>query len=504
MSNLNVENKKEMQKALDEILEENVSVETFQEMAARSLENAEIDKVNSMLLDYYNKKVGYNFQDSLRQQLKLMVNEKVLVKLNDNEDLEKSKEDKVSEVGNEENVDKDTLEKASKKMDEKEKEESKQKNDSQEYNFRAELMKQVYIEEFKKYSDLLYRLKERQAYDRDLTIGDKQGTELVLYERYLMNLEARYRGYANLNKLDEKTLNDNEEIKELKEKLACDLGKKEEYIDSKVEIRLNNFREMYQKRQEIAKKISEITDDKLLQQNPQKFKQEMDRYQEEYRKITYEMRVQDPTLEQYQEMIKIEQENKGFAQRKLGINSEVGFESGYSEKQKDIDEKLIKNSTEARTVNMGYKDDNTVKNTLEDLIRESATRINQDERYEQAEQYIEQAEDMLGIYENEKIEAKGKQTKISNQKLDKYMDKKISGKNDKEISDEQKNLKDPSNYEDPFTLKKECNDTKIDDNDLNKKLKLKERLKRVQEKYNEMYHNQKKDEKENDILQKSL
>ena len=60
MANLNKVNEEKMEEILDEILQENVSVETFQEVAARSLETAEYDKVNQLLLQHYNKKVGYN------------------------------------------------------------------------------------------------------------------------------------------------------------------------------------------------------------------------------------------------------------------------------------------------------------------------------------------------------------------------------------------------------------------------------------------------------------
>lgn len=494
MSNLIVNNKKEIQAALNEILENNVSVDGFQDIAAKSLEVNEFDKVNRLLLDYYNKKVGYDFQNSLKQQLKLMVNEKVLAKLNNSDDLQKAKEKEIKDIESEENVDKSTLEKASKKLEDKKEKEEKNKDYKEEYDFKAELMKQVYIEEFKKYAELLYKLKERQAYDRNLTIGDKQGTELVLFEKYLMNLEASYKGYANSKNLTDKNLNDYKEIKEIKEKLAYDLGKKEEYIDNKVNVRMNTFKEMYQKRQEIAKKISEITDNKMLQNNPEKFKKEMDYYQEEYRKITYEIRVLDPTLEEYQEMIRVEQENKDFAKRELGINSQVGFSTGYSDNQKEIDESMVKKSIESKSINMEYKDNTIVKNTVDDLIREASTRINQNIRYDEVEEYLQQAEDMLSINENENKEATKKQNKISNEKLDKYMDKKVSGKTDEEIRKEEKNAKNPSNYESPFTVRNECNDTKVEENDLNKKLELKERLRKIQEKRNQIFGKQKDEE----------
>lgn len=494
MLNIKTNKHVELEKELNEILDKNISVETFQETAVRTLETSEYDKVNSILLDYYNKKVGYDFQESLKAQLKLMVNERVLSKLDSTEDLEKSHEEQINEIGSKENVDKDTLHKAKENI--KENEENKKSN--QEFDLRAELMKQVYIEEFKKYSNLLYKMKERQADKRMLTIGDIQGTELVLYEKYLITLQANYKGYASMQKLDEKDLNEIEEIKKLKDKAEYDLGKKEEYIDSKVNIRLNNVKELYLKREEIAKKISEITDDKILQSDNERFKKEMDFYQEEYRKLTYEIRVQDPTLETYEQMIAIEQENKEFSQRENGVNSELGFASGYTDKQKDIDIKMHEKSIESKAQNMEYRDDIVVRNATKDLIKEASVRLDQTEDYDKVEEYLQSAEDMLGIKENEDKEAKGEQEKISNAKLDNYMDK-TNKKTSDEVIQQEKNAKDPSDYEDPFTVKKECDDTTIQENNLDKKMELKERLRRVQEKYNQIYGRQELDKDENVI-----
>lgn len=505
MLSIRTRKEEQIENLIDEILDKNISVETFQETAAKSLETAEYEKVNSLLLDYYNKKAGYDFQNSLKQQLKLMVNEKVLSKLDDTKDLEKSKDEMANEIGNEENVDEKTLDKAKKNLEDKNKDEKQKEN--QEYNLRAELMKQVYIEEFRKYSDLLYKLKERQAYDRNLTVGDKQGTELVLYEKYLMNLESSYKAYAGMNKLDEKVLNDNEEVKKLKEKLAYNVDKKETYIDDKVNKRLNNVKSLYERRQEVAKEISEILDNKSLKQNPVEFEKRMDYLQEEYRNLTYEMRIQDPTLDEYQEMIRIERENKEFAKRELGANEEVGFASGYSGNQKEIDEKMIQKSTEKKAVTIEQKDNVTLRNTVDELIRETTLLIDEDIDYDKAEEYLQSAEDMLGIYENQKNEAKGEQEKVSNEKLDKHMDKRISGKSDREIDNEEKNAKEadePSEYEDPFDIRKEANATKVKEEDLDRKMKLKARLKKVNDEYKKMYHNQKEEERENQEFQRII
>ena len=339
--------KEEVDQVLDEIINENVSIDNFQEITEKSLETSEYEKVNALLLDYYNKKNNTDFQEVLKQELKLMVNEKVLSKLQNSGDLEKAKEEKIDDeakdIINEEGVDKKTLDEAKEKVkDEQNKEQNK------EYDLRAELMKHVYVEEFKKYSATLYKLKETQAYNRELTVGQKQGTELVMYEKYLASLETKYKAYASTKGLSVKEINQDNEIKDLKDKLKYQVGKKEEYIDDKVGKRMNNFRELFDKRENISSKMLELVNSNMAKENPEEFKKQMDNYQDEYRKITYEIRVQDPSLEEYQNQILIEKENKEFANKE--IRSQIGFASGYSDEQRIIDESELKQSNESRAV----------------------------------------------------------------------------------------------------------------------------------------------------------
>lgn len=488
------ENNKDIDKVLDEILNENITVEDFQNIAARSLETNEYEKINALLLDYYNKANKTDFQSNLKQQLKLMVNEKILSKLTNSKDLEKEKERKIDEeskkILSEENVDEKTLDNA--------KENVKQRKDGisdneKEFDLRAEIMKQVYIEEFKIYSNKLYKMKEQQAEKRELTVGEKNGTELVLHEKYLVNLEKKYIAYAKNNKLSEKTLNDNKEIFELKDKLEYQLGKKEEYIDDKVGYRLNNFRDLYNRREKMSKELSELVNSNLSKENPIEFKKKMDYYQEEYRKITYKIRAQDPSLQLYRNQIEIEQENKEFAYE--NVSEELQFQSGYSDKQVEIDKNDVKYSDEKRIMENTRKDDQVIKSTLDEIVRKYNDLIYLG-KFDEAEECLQSAEDMVGLRDNEKMEADGKYEKVSNEKLDKYMDEKVNEKDVQEINNEEKNSKDPYDYEDEFSVRKEAEDATLESEEIDKKNKLMERYKRFEKKYYSLYGQMKENEKD--------
>ena len=491
--------KEEVDQVLDEIINENVSIDNFQEITEKSLETSEYEKVNALLLDYYNKKNNTDFQEVLKQELKLMVNEKVLSKLQNSGDLEKAKEEKIDDeakdIINEEGVDKKTLDEAKEKVkDEQNKEQNK------EYDLRAELMKHVYVEEFKKYSATLYKLKETQAYNRELTVGQKQGTELVMYEKYLASLETKYKAYASTKGLSVKEINQDNEIKDLKDKLKYQVGKKEEYIDDKVGKRMNNFRELFDKRENISSKMLELVNSNMAKENPEEFKKQMDNYQDEYRKITYEIRVQDPSLEEYQNQILIEKENKEFANKE--IRSQIGFASGYSDEQRIIDESELKQSNESRAVMEEQDIDMSMKENLDDLIRKTQDLIYLG-KFDEAEECLQSAEDMVALKENGRAQANDEIEETSNEDLDYYMDKRVNKKSDDEIIDENKNIDgkeilDPGDYEDPFTINKECANTKLEESDVSKKDKLNTRLRTLNEKYNQLYGKIEKEAKEKD------
>ena len=86
MVSIKTRKEQDIERMLDEILDENISTQTFQEIAEQSLETAQYEKVNSLLLQHYNNKIDHDFQEELKNELKAMVSEKMLSKLEDSKD----------------------------------------------------------------------------------------------------------------------------------------------------------------------------------------------------------------------------------------------------------------------------------------------------------------------------------------------------------------------------------------------------------------------------------
>ena len=123
---------------------------------------------------------------------------------------------------------------------------------------------------------------------------------------------------------------------------------------------------------------------------------------------------------------------------------------------------------------------------------------------------MQSAEDMVALKENGRAQANDEIEETSNEDLDYYMDKRVNKKSDDEIIDENKNIDgkeilDPGDYEDPFTINKECANTKLEESDVSKKDKLNTRLRTLNEKYNQLYGKIEKEAKEkNDFVRTRL
>jgi hypothetical protein len=483
MSNLKHQEKEKMQETLNEILDQNISVDSFLETSEKSLETAEYEKVNNMLLEYYDKSNKFNFQENLKGQLKLMVNEKMLSKMENVDDLEVKEEREISEEVD--GVDKKTLEEASKNVEEKEQENKDEKNNAEEFDLRAELMKQIYIEEFKKYANTLYKLKESQIERDELTVGDKEGTELVLHENYLKNIERNYMGYAKLRGLDEKTLSDNEEIKDMKKDLNEKIGKAENESKEAINKKIERVKDLTEKRQEIANKMNEISNEGLEKTNPGKYKELMDEYQKEYRMVTYEIREESPTLEEYTKQIEIEQENIEFADRYAITpdNSDIVAGNVITDK-KDIYTEDTEGTPENKVKDTVVKEDETIANNIDDYMKEIEVQIGQG-RFEKAEELLQSTEEILEIKDNQEEEASEEKDKDSNEKIDEDLDDEKE-ENDKKMKDA--DLSDERGY---------WKSASLQDDDVSKKDELNRRLKFAREKFKEKFPEYSKQQEKN-------
>lgn len=467
-------------KFLDEVLNSNITVENFQEIAAKSLETAEFERVNKILLDHYNKENKIDFQT----QLKAIIGNDVIEKIKNREDIEIEEENQIDEQARDiEGVDEKTIEEA-KKNTKQEKE--KNKDENKEFDLRAELMKQVYKEVYKKYSDTLYDLKRRQIGRDELTVGDKEGTELVLYENYLKRLERNYNGYANIHNLDEKILSDNKDIMEAKKDLARNIGRDEDLSKQRIEKNIHAIDKLYEERKVIAEKIEELSRNEKYDEDAMK------EYQKEYRKLTYRIRDIQPSLEEYARQIEMEQKNIDLA-KEYGLPGDNEIVAGNIVKDDITRDDLedIEGSVEEKVEKVQGDEEYDKAKHLYNLSKDIRVQINEG-RYEEAEKQLEQAETELEIEDTEEKEAEDKEQKLSNEEVDEKLDNE-NEKNREDMSSKGKIIND-------LDERKDWSNKTLTDDDISKKDKLLERLNRVEDKIDEKYPNWNDNLKEQEVV----
>lgn len=454
-------NRDEMEKMLQEILDKNISTADFQEITEQSLENDEFDKVNAMLLEHYKKsdKTG-DFEERVKLILKAKVGNEAISKL---ENDEKQIDEQSKEI---EGADAETIEKA--------KEEIEEKNKSGEENidFRAELMKQVYIEVFKEYSNTLYNMKMKQIGKDELTVGDKEGTELVLYENYLKNLEKNYNGYASLHKdVKEKILSEYPEVKEQKEEICKKIGRETDLSRERIEKKMNEIDDLYKERRAVAKKIEELS----LEENYDK--QQIDEYQKKYLELTYRIRDIEPSLEDYTIQMETEKKNHEFA-KEYGIDGEliVGTPKYGDKGERDRNKDGIEDEIEKRVKESGNDEVEITAKHIYDLINNAEIQINQG-RFDEARELMDQVRTELGIEKNAQEEARDEKSRDTNEEVDKNIDK----ENDK--ANENINGKYITNLNEKDSWKSST----LKDESIEKKDKLFDELDELNDKFKETY-----------------
>lgn len=418
------ENITEYDRAVSEFLNQSINFESQGSDVEKIASNSSFDKNNEMLLKYYNEKTGNDFQEGLRKELGIKVAEKLKKKLDNKKINEKQKEEQIRDMSKEafeeEQVDKDIQEHVIKKV-EKENELSQK-----EVDFKAELMKGVYEEAYERYSSILEKYKRQQLREESMTIGDKEGTELVLYEKYLSNIEKRYSNYARSKGLEEKSIDNDKNIKEIKEKLRTDMKKMTRSNDGQIEDNIQRIKILSDRRNEIAEKMAEISENRN-NMSPANFKATMDYYQQQYFAITVEMRSQDPTLEIYQQQLMQENENIDYSNRSIGMRNDNIVAGAYQEIDSYGNEKEDLGDQNVETINEITQDyNNSVETNVEDLIVEAQEAVNSGD-LEHAIEVIESAEAITFGYEvsaKDQVENETDQTdEQTKDKIEKNQDK---------------------------------------------------------------------------------
>lgn len=384
-NNIKAERQTEFEVALSEILNQNIDSQSQgKEVEGMSAKTTQFDKTNNLLLKYYNEKNQNDFEKELKATLTVGAYKKIKKKLDgvNKEEQEEQIRDISKEALAGEQVDQDIEERAIKKVKE-------EIEAGEEVDIKAEVMKAVYEEAFEKYATLLEKYKMAQLREESLTVGDKEGTELVLYEKYLLNLERSYSNYASKKGLEVKSLFDDPQIKAKKEKLEYEMKKITRSNDMAVSDNLQRIKVLSDRRNYLAEEMSKLAQNRK-NMSPEQFRQSMDYYQQQYFEVTIDIRAQDPTLEEYRAQIEQENENIEYSDREIGVRSDNIIAGNYVEKD-EIGSDVLgeENIEEIEEIDEEYAESS--KDAVEDLVKEAKEALQYGD-LKRAEEVIESAE----------------------------------------------------------------------------------------------------------------
>lgn len=362
------------------------------------------DNAMQEILNSYNKKYNTDIQKQLRAYLEPTTMEKVRSSI-EGEDIKEIKEKEQKEIETTiSSVSKDGIgmDSNTKKEVEQELEEKKKKEPQEitEENLRATVLKAMYKTTLEKYYNLKLNLQEGrkgQIETGDISVGEKQGTELLLYEKYLKSIDERYRGISKKS-----VIRDDEDIKEYEEELAVRSAKNEEYVLNRNENDIKEVYRLYEKRNSLATDIAYLGT-KAANMSPEKFKKEMDAYQKEYIEISSKLHNINPNPFELQKSIDEKNDLERARNTMSGYNvvheRELGGRVIKEERENDFDFK--DNVEDLNKIN--EKSDKLQDKSTEDLLDkyyEAEERGN----YSKAEEILQSLEMISGVqYDDKKI-----------------------------------------------------------------------------------------------------
>lgn len=312
------------------------------------------DNTYKLFVDYYKRVYRTDFEEQIKEGL--------------------------SEFENDKNI---------KNLEEEKGTDNIEKETPDEDNFKNELKEKVYANYyemvFEQYSFLLINSLNEQKNRGKFSITDKQGTELVLYERYLQNLDAMCKN-NNVN------LYRNDDIKKVKEDLNIKVNKLKGSIEYNNNKDIDNIRKINSRRNEISKRLDDISISMNSGSNLD-YSYEIESLRKEYMDLTYRLRIQEPTLEDIELQARTEEKNQEFAQRTYGDNNEianmysVGINIDDQRKYQSGDSKdPTKNAMETKTMQTDYTN-----NQAQEMLR-SAKEAVKSGNYKDVEKYLNVAD----------------------------------------------------------------------------------------------------------------
>ncbi len=373
----------------------NKNSKEYEELMEKLKEHGK-DNTYEIFMEYYKKHYGLDFQEQVSKDLPVIQDEGDFEGLNKNIELKKQeKENKINE-----------------------------KDISDEKKFKQTLREKVYTNYyehvFKQYAALLDRALREQSEREDFSISDKQGTELVLYEKYLQDLDIICKN-NNIN------LNENDSIKSAKKQLKADVDKRKKTIEHKNNTDIEQIDKINQRRNQIAKRLDDISFS-MNGGSSKDYEYEIKQLRKEYIDLTYRLRTQEPTLEQIELQATRKEKNQEYAVRTYGSNNELANEYSIGVNVEDSRKDFSGSSKDTTNKAMEYKVNQTQNTTIQaEEMLESAEEAIKDGNFDDADKYIN-ISDMYSSSEQVSQE-QVKENKETTTKKD--LDKQLQSKEDK-------------------------------------------------------------------------
>ena len=297
-----------------------------------------IETASQAIIKAYNKREKGDIQRELRAYLEPTMIEKVKASL-DGQDIDKIKENEQRELQKEiSSVEADGLSVDGKTKDEIEKNIKEKDDKSQDVDLRAEVLKAMYKTTLEEYYRLKLDLQEGyngQLKTGDISVGDKQGTKLVLYEKYLRDIDQRYKGVAKAY-----VISDDPDIKKYEETLEKRTQHNEKNILDKAEYNLEYMQRLFEERKSIADQIEWLNESASIMP-PEKLESQMDELQEKYIQTSAKLYAVSPSPVELKRSIEERGKNEKFRDEQLGVREmQHDKRLGVAAKEIENDEKL--------------------------------------------------------------------------------------------------------------------------------------------------------------------
>lgn len=352
-----------------------------------------IDTAAIEIIKSYNRRNNADIQSVLKAYLAPTTMEKLRTWLDGKDIADVKKEEQkeiertISSTGI--SVDDKTKEKVQKEIKDKNVEENEE-------NLRQVVLKAMYKSVLEEY----YRLKQNvqetgwnsQIATGDISTTDKIGTELVLYEKYLKDIDDRYRAVAKVD-----IIRDDEEIRDFEESLVIHDEKNESAILNKNEDNLSQIMEVYEERNSIATEITNLSSKANLMDN-QEFNKQMNALQNEYVKLSAKLYNLNPNPLEIEESIQQRNKDEKFRDREIGTRYQITHARGLGLKATSrIEENDIRVGENVENTNKQIVESDSEQKRSIDVIIESYEEAESRGNYEKAEELLRSLEQMAGI-----------------------------------------------------------------------------------------------------------